>query len=215
MDMEPAIWNVVCAGRWNTAIFTPEWIRRRLFELESQAMVQVSFSLNEALPHRVTLQDVTVVVTPANLILEPRQPNYVQLDAARKVAALALSALPETPVSAAGYNIRYHVDSLSPDVVQSLTPRVDEKLSDANYTIGDRVLKRSLVLSEGVLNLAITLKGEGPAELEFNFHCGSSDRDVLVAWLSKPVEEIRSVVQRITEEVLELGTMNEENADHD
>lgn len=203
MNVKPHGWNVVLLGRWNTAIFTPEWIAKRLFDLESGEMVEVAVSVDEALPHRLKVRNITVIPSSTQLVVAPQKMGYEELDAARKIAAKALSELKETPVAAVGFNIRFQIESPQASLLDSLAPDIDKSLSNSGHIIESRVLKRSLRFNTGLLNLSVTVSNDATAELEFNFHQGSQLKKELLPWLSLPVNDVQSVVEKLGKDVFE------------
>ncbi len=124
-----------------------------------------------------------------------KNPTIATLQKACDYCALALRSLPETPVSAAGINVRYRYQELPDGVLDLLQARIDGVLSDAGYIFAGSSTKRSLVVEPGVVNLEITHQGVG-GTLEFNFHKDSTAPDHLVAWLAR-VQEFGAFAERV------------------
>jgi hypothetical protein len=106
MPLEPCDWNVVVLGRWNRAILTPNGIASRLFQLPPETEIGIEVPMDAIGPYRVSHGDLTVMVGNSQLWIDARENNFPSLERAMRVARRAMESLPETPVIAAGYNIR-------------------------------------------------------------------------------------------------------------
>src|SRR6266478_1019531 len=106
MPLEPYDWNVVVLGRWNRAILTPNGIASRLFELPPETEIGIEVPMDAIGPFLVSHGDLTVMVGGAQLMVQATENNFSSLERAMRVARRAMEKLPETPVVAAGFNIR-------------------------------------------------------------------------------------------------------------
>lgn len=203
MNINPFDWNVVIVGYWNRAILTPAGVGRRLFGLEEGTPVLVEVPMNGLGPHRVKYSDLTITAETGRLVVHADIPKYDLLDRARKAAVLAIESLPETPLSAAGFNVRVRIKDPSDELLTSLTSGVDNSLSDAGFKIHSRSLRRSLKFLNGVLNLDMEEREDFLAVL--NFDRQSPKKNDLVAWLQIPITEIEDVVARVFERVLQTN----------
>jgi len=200
MNLNPFDWNVVIVGYWNRAILTPAGIGRRLFGLEEGTPVLVEVPMDGLGPHRVKYSDLTVTAETGRLVVHADIPKYDLLDRARKAAILAMKSLPETPLIAAGFNVRVRIKDPSDELLTSLTSGLDNALSDAGFEIYSRSLRRKLKFKDGTLNLDVE---EGDDfRVIFNFDRQSSKKEDLIAWLQLPVAEIEDVVSSVFEKVL-------------
>jgi hypothetical protein len=118
------------------------------------------------------------------------------------IAARAITNLPETPFSAAGFNIRFRITEPPADLIRSLEAPVDSRVSDAGFAIELRQLKRTLGYKNGSLNLDLRQGKGGSVRVELNFHMQSSDRTELTAWLAAPIDGVRETTDRVLREVL-------------
>jgi hypothetical protein len=200
MNLNPFDWNVVIVGYWNRAILTPAGIGRRLFGLEEGTPVLVEVPMDGLGPHRVKYSDLTVTAETGRLVVHADIPKYDLLDRARKAAILAMKSLPETPLIAAGFNVRVRIKDPSDELLTSLTSGLDNALSDAGFEIYSRSLRRKLKFKDGTLNLDVE---EGDDfRVIFNFDRQSSKKEDLIAWLQLPIAEIEDVVSSVFEKVL-------------
>jgi len=201
MNLEPFDWNAVVIGYWNPAILTPRGIGRRLFELDENAPLMVEVPLDGLAAHRVRYDDLTVIPETERLVVHADDPKWGHLDRAREIAARAIESLPETPLNAAGFNIRVRIKEPSDGLLTVLTSGVDDLLSDAGFAISSRSLRRSLKHQDGVLNLNI--HGAQELRVEINFHRKSSKRKDLTSWLRIPIGDVEDAVERIFKKVLQ------------
>ena len=182
MPVTPAGWNILIIGAWNTAILTPDGIRKRLFQLPEGTPVDIDVAIDRPAPHRVRHDGLFVVPSSGALEISADEPNIASLKRASEIACRALDSLPETPLSAAGVNLRYQLSEI-PDSLLTLTELdLDDVLSDEKYQILERSIKRTLSLQPGVLNVEISMK-QDTAKVLFNFHMDSKDPKVLSDWV--------------------------------
>lgn len=205
MKLEAYNWNVVIAGYWNRAILTPKGISRRLFDIPEGTPVLVEVPIDGIMaPYRVKHNGLTITPDMGRLVIEADDPQYKVLDYAKKIGALAIERLPETPLSAAGYNIRIKVIEPPEQLILATTSTIDDLLSDAGHTIiNGRSLKRSLTWDEGIVNLNIDQDED--MHVEINFHRQSSKPDDLISWLNKPIENIQEFILILYDKVFGLN----------
>ena len=198
MNIEPSDWNVVILGAWNRAILTPSGIAQRIFQIPVDTPVEMQVSL-EGKPTRVLHEDIAVTVAADALHFNPQASTYDLLHRAMSLAHRALESLPETPVKAAGFNIRYRIIDPTAEFLQVLSTELDDRLSEADLSISCRGLDRSLVFEDGVVNLSIRNVEGTPNcfSFESNFHRASGRKDELQAWLSTEIAQVQRMVQRI------------------
>lgn len=208
MTPEPFDWNVVVVGYWNPAILTPRGIARRLFGLEPGTPVAVEVPMDGLAPHRVRHKRLVVVAEQNRLAITPEVPSLEELQRARQIAVRAMENLPETPVTAAGYNIRLRFNEPPSQLLEVTSSKMDGILSDANLTINGVSVRRSIIHGEGLINLEIRQEDDADLTIEFNFHRQSMDMEELVAWLNMPPEDTRSACALILDKL--AGTQFEE-----
>ncbi len=198
MSLTPTDWNVVVLGFWNRAILTPSGIATRLFRLEEGTPVTVFVAIDAVATHQVKHDGITVVAGSDRLIVQPDQYDFRELQKAKEVADRALENLPETPVIAAGMNVKY--TSPEPlDMLQQATRHewLDRQLSDNNYEIVGRSLARSLKWNAGQINVSVTENSDGRFEVQLNFHRGSGNVADLRSWVSTPIAALEEQVKRV------------------
>ena len=203
MNLEALGWDVVVAGFWNPAILTPSGIAQRLFELPEGTPVLVEVSMDWMAPYRVRHSELTVMAERGRLIVAADEARYELLDQARQVAVRAMERLPETPLTAAGYNIRVKINEPSNEFLRASACGFDALLSDAGFSIDSQRIRRSLKKNDGLLNLEIT-QGED-VTVSLNFHRQSSKKEELVDWLRHPIKDIEATVAAVMEKVIQVS----------
>ncbi len=191
MSLVPFGWSTVVVGRWNPAILTPAGISARLYGLPEGAPVEVMVPLDGLAPYLVKhpQKPIQASTDGKRLYITVMQDFTVaHLEDTFGFARNALCSLPETPVTAAGYNIKFRVTESDPSAAELLDAGpVDAAVSNAGHSIVSRAVQRSLAYPPGRLNVALTGNGEMEIEVSFNFHCEATDPHILREWLQPSV----------------------------
>ncbi|QDU65096.1 hypothetical protein Pla86_01590 [Planctomycetes bacterium Pla86] len=111
-----------------------------------------------------------------------------------RFAVNAIESLPETPLTAAGYNVRFGSEGDSTDLLELTSIALDKSVSDAGFSIKGRATKRTLEIEPGVVNLEITSHQDGNVLVGLNFHLQSQDPDSLKAWLQISPAELSAQI---------------------
>ncbi len=189
MIAEATHWNVVIVGAWNLAILTPDGIRKRLFKLPEGTPVDVEVSIDRPGPYRVKHGDLLVVPSSVMLEVIPLNLSRTGLEKASQLALTALEGLPETPVFAAGMNIRFKYTDVPVELLDLVKSPLDDVLSDHGFTIRGGAAKRSMTVEPGVVNLEITTSSQpNEGQITLNFHRDSTDVTHLREWLRRTSE---------------------------
>jgi hypothetical protein len=188
--LEPHEWNVVVAGFWNRAILNPSGMAMRLFGLPEGTPVLVEVPLDGVGSLRVTNDDVTTTLAGTRLIVEAKVPSFPNLARAMSIACNGIRSLPETPFSAAGFNVRWRIGELPQSLLEMVQSDVDTRLSDRAFRISRRTLGRSLDWKSGRINLTVGVTTDGPCEILLNFERLSSQGADLIEWLRIPRQDV-------------------------
>ena len=197
MSLSPVDWSVVVVGRWNRSILTPAGIGKRLFGLAEGTPLEVMLAIDAIAPPRVSHGGIVVVASEDRLTVQTQVCSFPELDRARDLAIKALKDLPQTPVSGVGVNVKYKTAVPTDAITEVISSHWDDQLSDHEYTIRARVISRSLVWNNGTINLTVSMSGEGEQLIQFNFDFQSPDAEGQCKWLSMPIAEIQSEVNRL------------------
>lgn len=183
---KPEDWNVVIPGAWNPAILTPPWISEHLFGKPHGTVLDVKIALAPGAVPQVSGDGITVDPSGGSLMIAAENPSKGSLAAAARIGMKALTRLPETPIGAAGINIRYSFEDAPNTILEGLKSSVDDGLSDSDRYIVARGFTRKVPWREGVVNITVATDENLVARVAFNFHCDGDNRDDrIVRWLEK------------------------------
>lgn len=181
----PFEWNVVIVGSWNEAILTPDGIRKRLYQLPEGTPVEIQVAVDRPAPHRVHYNGLTVTPSSSVLVISVDQCDSQSLKNACDLAKNAMSALPETPLTAAGINFRYQIEELPDELLKLIEIPIDESFSDSGHEIRKRSIQRALEFPPGVINIELSQEQTTEGKLLLNFHLDSQEMAILEKWLSR------------------------------
>lgn len=205
MAITPHDWSVVIVGQWNPAILTPSGIARRLFQLDQSTPVEVAISLDAIAPPRVTHAKINVIAGKEHLIIHPTQSSYQELSRAMAIGVQAIKSLPETPLQAAGVNVRFTADpqleSLQA-IMESAT--LDSYISDKGLEISGRTIARAINWGDHKINFSIEGTPAGAFEILFNFEVQSTEGFRHIDLLQTDLSKIRNQVNEFISECLDI-----------
>lgn len=189
MIAKPDNWSVQIVGSWNPAILTPGGIAKRLFQLEEGTAINVEIAVDALEPPRVTYDGIIVTAGSDRLLITLKSSRFSELNKALEIGRNAIASLPETPLTAAGFNANYKIVAPTDALLEIFTSGIDDLLSDFEFEIRSRRIRRDLrskhnVFAKGQLNLSAVIDENHEVFLEFNFHRGSKDRNELKEWLN-------------------------------
>jgi hypothetical protein len=198
MALQRTDWSVVILGRWNRAILTPNGIAKRLFKLDEAKQVLVAVPLDGVSPYMVRhpTQQIVAMTDESRLLIQVAKPDYETLGHAMTAGVNALTSLPETPVSAAGFNINFRSKEVTSKMASLLLSESEKALVDAGFRPVARILGRSLEHGAGTLNVTVAGGVDGFG-LTLNFHRGTEVLDELKQWLQTPVEQLKGTVKKV------------------
>ena len=137
--------------------------------------------------------------------MQPEKCSFQDLQTAKEIADRALEKLPETPVIAAGVNVKFSCREPL-EALQQVTRQEwwDKQLSDSEHEIVGRSQSRSLKWGEGQINFSVTEEADGKSEILLNFHRGSTTASELRSWLNTPIGDVESAVEQLLFKCLQL-----------
>ncbi len=202
MRLEPFNWDVVIVGHWNRAILTPNGIAKRLFKLEEGTGIEVFVPVNVLEPAKVKHEGIVVTVEERRLVISTVKPSYKAIQRAMQTGCNALKDLPETPVFATGFNIRFKITDYPAQLDEMTDSWLDTNLSDAGYEIVSRGVKRQIrvkggILAKGIVNLLASKREDKPLKIDFNFHRDSNNVAELIEWLDVSEANLNSEVSQV------------------
>jgi hypothetical protein len=167
--MRPAEVTIVLAGAWNRAIFTPDWVQRKLFAGEGEVVVEVLFGEVSGL--RYVSPGVSLTVLAGRLQITPARVERALIDRAERVAVDLLGALPETPTQARGINLVVREPEVGPYAPLFLDP--PSITAEGVAAIEGRRVGWRFAFGEEQVNVQAELSRAG-VSVEFNFHRAGS-----------------------------------------
>lgn len=207
MPLTPLDWNVIVIGRWNRAILTPAGIATRLFELPSGTEMDIEVPMDSIGPYRVGHDHLVVMVGNTQLRVEVTPNDFPSLQNAMRVAYRAMNSLPETPVTAAGFNIRCSGESSDArlaSLVEATQLRWDQQFAAMGYHIVRRDVTWVVEWEGGKISVNLAREqADSRFRIAMNFERIGIRQD-LMDWLARPVEQIKEQVRRVLLDVCAL-----------
>ena len=207
MPLLPKDWNVAVIGGWNPALLTPQYIAKDLLGIPEGSDIKIEVPIDVVGPFRVSHDGLVVMVTSTRLIIEATANDFASLESAKEVALRAMLALPKTPLTVAGYNLRYSIPELDPSLgplVEATQLVGDNRFKEAGYPLARRDVVWVVDWEGGKMSVGLTREGQVATGLTFNFE-RVGDREHLEAWLKRPANQSKSQMDRIVTEVLGLS----------
>jgi len=216
MSLQPFNWSVVILGRWNLAILTPARISKKIFKLKPQTQVKVAVPIDGISPYLVEhpTQKIRVEIDVSRLVINLTQINYQALQDAMLAGVNALKWLPETPISAAGFNVNFQTKSPTPNMAKLYcNATFDNQLAELGHSITSWALTRSVSYNTGLLNIAVSGNPDY-FELSCNFHRKSNENQDLIEWLEIAVSDVETQVTEVLKKLnLDLEEIKDEQKD--
>jgi hypothetical protein len=208
MPLAPGDWNVVVLGRWNRAILTPKGIAKRLFDLPEGTKLEIGVPVDAIGPYRVKHGGLVVMVDENRLIVEALSPDYQSLQSAMSIAWRALDQLRETPVAAAGYNMRFQCGGDSEEahpLIDATELPWDRRFGDSGYPILQREVTWAVGWEAGRISTnLIREQGDSEIKIGLNFERSSTSIEELKDWLQMPIAKIVEQQRRIFSSIFYL-----------
>jgi hypothetical protein len=193
--------NIVLAGFWNRAIFTPEWVGRLLFK---QPEVETLISIMPHMPIIYRNRLVAMEVAPAWVTFRPRALTDECLRASEEMAYKVLDTLRDTPLMGVGINFAFSDAEPRRDLAALFQVGDSSSLADDGWVTEERRLVRRLQKGKDTLNLTLVLGGAGNLDAEFNFHTETADNAIARAAVENRILGLRNSVVRLLEKTYEL-----------
>ena len=201
--------NIVLAGLWNRAIFTPEWVSRLLF---NQPEVETLLSVMPHMPIIYRNKQVSMEIAPSRLAFKPRSMRDESLRVAERMAHTVLKTLQDTPLLGVGINFAFTDEDARRDLVQLFDFGDGPTLSSNGWDTETRRIMRRLKNGDDMLNLVLTLEGSR-LDVEFNFHTDTTDNALSQAAVADRIVRLRNAAHKLLASTYDLTVENEEE-DH-
>jgi len=196
-EIKTVQWNSVVVGKWNPAILTPKGIADLIFSKPPDEPIEVLVPLNATGPFKVRIDGLLVSADFDRLIIDCDKSNWEAIEKSREYCCQAIDSLPKTPLTAAGFNIRYEISDPDDHFTEILSIPLDASLSDNNLKITGRETRRSFPWNNGGINLHIVKAETENYNFLVNFNKSSNNNDELQAWLRTPINEVKNITKTI------------------
>ena len=116
-----------------------------------------------------------------------------------------MAKLPETPVSAAGFNLKYKSNRHMGALARLIDSTLDANLSDHGIDITTRALSRNTKWNQGEVRIGINQETDLTYAILLNFHMEGDKPEKLIEWLSVSTNEIEQQNNRLLFDCLGLN----------
>jgi hypothetical protein len=200
-------WNVVLAGFWNRAIFTPEWVNELLFH---EPEVETLLSIMPYLPIIYRNRQVAVEVSGAHLVFRPRRLDDPSLRLAETMAHAVLDKLRDTPLLAVGVNFAFIEENPDPNLVRLFNFGDNPRVVEAGWDLQERKIVRKMAHEGDTLNLSLAFDGRA-VTTEFNYHTDTTSNETAREAVSNRLLRLRDLSIRLLEQAYQLEFAAEGN----
>jgi hypothetical protein len=209
MRRKPEGWNIVLAGIWNRAIFTPEWVNELLFH---EPEVETLLSIMPYLPIIYRNGQVAIEVSTPRVAFRPRRLDDASIQAAETMAHAVLDKLRDTPLLAVGVNFAFVEESPRRELVRLFDFPDNPRFGEAGWNLQERRIARKMVRDNDTLNLTLVFDGQG-VTIEFNYHTDTTNNEAAREAINNRVIGLRDTAIQLLGQVyhLELATGDDDN----
>jgi hypothetical protein len=165
-------WSLVIAGRWNTAILSPDWLAREVFKQEG---IKIVYPVLGGTPPIFEAADMRIVVSNDRIVFFPLKDSDELLSRIETAGRHVLTTLPHTPISAFGQNFSYMVEGSQKQFEEVLIFSDATRLGEQGK-IGEIALVRTIDLGKCRLNLKIVSGQASRIDLNYHYEAGSASQ---------------------------------------
>lgn len=195
-------WTIVVVGRWNTAIFNPDWLRENnIFESTEFGL---EFAMVPSMPMRITADNIALIPYSDKLIAVPEDLEETTLLGMESKFCKILNILEHTPVTATGINFAYKVSNSPEEIMNILTFLFREKFSEQQLVLNSKEFRWSFKYEDIVLNLRCTVTGQ-ELYIKFNFHSNTINTEKAFQMINNKLLHYRDFSRVILESVFDIS----------
>jgi hypothetical protein len=166
--------SVVLAGAWNQAIFSPSWVKERVFEGQDSEH-WLGLLVTGGLIAQYSTPKVILTILPGRVDFKWRERSSNAAQEAEAAALRTLLALPETPIEAVGINLGFDVESVD-CVLEVFMPPDATRLASTGAEVKTVALSRSLVLGQTTVTMVVGRNQAGQVQIDFNHNLPNLNR---------------------------------------
>ncbi|MEW6535319.1 MAG: hypothetical protein AB1454_06825 [Candidatus Auribacterota bacterium] len=161
-------WTIVLVGKWNTNIFTTEWVIKNLDFNEESTKMEINLA---DFSHRLYDDELILIPKQDRLIIGLKNITDDLLKKLGKTAKKIVETLPHTPINSYGINFGFSEENSSHELSKLFTHSDLGDISSAGGTILDILIKKTIQFTEYELRQNITFYYEKPSYvIHLNFH---------------------------------------------
>lgn len=203
--MKPILdsWTIVIVGKWNTRIFSPEWVAKHLFGKEKGDSIQLELQVAPDFRLRLSSDNIVIFPDDDKLIIGVKSKDLEVLKKAQYIAQQILTTLKHTPVAAVGINLSFALDTDPTDPILNSLKLFDAQLyASKDYVLKETLIKRTFIKDSKTINVSVVY-GEDIV-FEFNFHSQVSGAEQALTVLTNGFQENFSYAKEILTDIYEL-----------
>ena len=213
MKPQLADWTVVLPGSWNPSIFTPDWIRHNLVELEEDEKIIGEILVGPiAGPIKYLTNDYIIIPSADKLIIGIRRLTEGIETNLGEVAKKTLELLKHTPIVSLGVNYGYIENEPNAELLAVFDLSDTPNLSDNGCDIQTTRITRKIILGENILNLNLSYENAN-VYFHCNFHKDVENANAAVAAIGENLPNFRQLSENLITNSynLELENLEENN----
>lgn len=214
-------WNIVLAGSWNPAIFTPNWMAKNLFnesfepekpDLDVECEIPVLPSIGTPI---FTIKDLKLHVDEKKITITSQLSTDDILKLAENIVHRILSILPHTPFTAFGINFLFFDENPNSKIYDIFEIEDRNRIAEFAGPVKKICILRSIELEYCTLNLSVVQEA-GKITYDFNFHFENSDTVASSEKIINQLAKCRDTTFGILTQVYNLNEeINDDNGDSD
>ena len=162
-------WTIVILGRWNIAIFNPNWLKNN--DIFVDPTVQIEIPMEPWLPKRVTGDQIVLIPSENRLVISLIELDDNILNRMENVSVKLLSLLSHTPIVRTGMNFGFKSTISSTWISEHLPNTLTDRISGASLTPKGRSYDWKFKHNEtDDLNVSCSISGNWPDPRKL-YHC--------------------------------------------
>lgn len=194
--------SIVVLGGWNLAIFKPLWVAEKLFAREEELGVGIEISNNDfGIRFESRRHGARIRVTTNRIEVHPLEATASALSEIERVAHIALTELPKTPISALGVNFAFDL-AKAPGTLSGLLEFPDDaKWTEVVAEPASREVRREFGWKDSQLNVSLSGRVGETLRLDVNMHYPIAGSDRAIALTNGKIlglyEDVLDTIKRI------------------
>ncbi|MCF8334926.1 MAG: hypothetical protein K9I47_12305 [Bacteroidales bacterium] len=119
--MKPSLITIVCVGKWNKDIFTPDWVAENLLKKYDEEKEQIQVAFNPStFEIGYNYKDVILQIKDTVIEIRLQKINDFTKEFGVNIYSELIELLPHTPIKAIGINIKFDFDTPKPKLLNEI-----------------------------------------------------------------------------------------------